>query len=146
MSRNGDKDDATLRFDDKSNTNNNEESSKMRASTDAKLEDLMKRLEKLTIENNKLRRKVKAKRIKECSSSSEEDSSYEEEDSKKGKKGRNNHDKPFYNSMSFNYDNMPSTTVYTSIPVGKAPYFDGTCYNQWNHCMKNYLYSISPEL
>jgi hypothetical protein len=146
MSKNGDEDDATLRFDDKSNTNNNEESSKMRASTDAKLEDLMKRLEKLTIENNKLRRKVKAKRIKECSSSSEEDSSYEEEDSKKGKKGRNNHDKPFYNSMSFNYDNMPSTTVYTSIPVGKAPYFDGTCYNQWNHCMKNYLYSISPEL
>jgi regulator of replication initiation timing len=147
MSKNGDEDDATLRFDDKSNTNNNEESSKMRASTDAKLEDLMKRLEKLTIENNKLRRKVKAKRIKECSSSSEEeDSSYEEEDSKKGKKGRNNHDKLFYNSMSFNYDNMPSTTVYTSIPVGKAPYFDGTCYNQWNHCMKNYLYSISPEL
>jgi phage-related minor tail protein len=147
MSKNGDEYDATLRFDDKSNTNNNEESSKMRALTDAKLEDLMKRLEKLTVENNKLRRKVKAKRIKECSSSSEEeDSSYEEEDSKKGKKGRNNHDKSFYNSMSFNYDNMPSTTVYTSIPVGKAPYFDGTCYNQWNHCMKNYLYSISPEL
>jgi hypothetical protein len=43
MLRNGDEDDATPRFDDKSNTNNNEESSKMRASTDAKLEDLMKR-------------------------------------------------------------------------------------------------------
>jgi hypothetical protein len=53
MSRNGDEDDATLRFDDKSNTNNNKEDSKMRASTDAKLEDLMKRLKKLTIENNK---------------------------------------------------------------------------------------------
>jgi hypothetical protein len=52
MSRNGDEDDATLRFDDKSNSNNNEESSKTRASTDAKLEDLMKRLEKLTAENN----------------------------------------------------------------------------------------------
>jgi hypothetical protein len=59
MSRNGDEDDATLRFDDKSN--NNEESSKTRASTDAKLEDLMKRLEKPTAENNKLRRNVKAK-------------------------------------------------------------------------------------
>jgi hypothetical protein len=80
------------------------------------------------------------------SSSEEEDSSYEEEDSKKGKKGRNNHDKPSYNSMSFNYDNMPSTTAYTSILVGKDPYFDGTCYNQWKHCMKNYLYSISPEV
>jgi ribosome-associated translation inhibitor RaiA len=87
MSRNRDKDDATLRFNDKSNTNNSEESSKMRASTDAKFEDLMKRLEKLTAKNNRLRRKVKAKRTKgDSSSSEEEDSSYEEEDSKKGKK------------------------------------------------------------
>jgi hypothetical protein len=104
----------------------------------------MKRLEKLTAENNKLRRKVKAKRTKgDSSSGEEEDSSYEQEDSKKGKKGRNNHHKPSYNSISFNYDNMPSTTTYTSIPVGKAPYFDGTCYNQWEHCMKNCLHSIS---
>jgi septal ring factor EnvC (AmiA/AmiB activator) len=147
MLTNMDEDDATLRFDDKSNTNNNEEDSKTRTSTDAKLEDLMKRLEKLTAENNKLRRKVKTKRTKGGSSSSEEeDSSYEEEYSKKGKKGINNHDKSSYNSMSFNYDNMPSTTAYTSIPVGKASYFDRTCYNQWKHCMKNYLYSISSEV
>jgi hypothetical protein len=136
MSRNGHK-------DGKSNTNNNEESSKTRVSTDAKLEDHMKRLEKLMTKNNKLRRKVKAKRTKGGSSSSEEDSSYKEEDSKKGKRGRNNCGKPSYNSMSFNYDNMPRTTTYTSIPVGKAPYFDRTCYNQWKHCMKNYLYSFT---
>jgi hypothetical protein len=122
MSRNGDEDDATLRFDNESNTNNNGEGSKTRASIDAKLEDLMKRLEKLTTENDKLRRKVKAKRTKGGSSSSEEeDSSYEEDVSKKGKKGRNNRDKPSYNSMSFNYNNMTSTTAYTSIPIGKAP-------------------------
>jgi hypothetical protein len=140
MSRNGDDDDATPRFDDKSNTNNNEESSKMRDSTDAKLEELMKRLEKLTAEKNKLRRKVKAKRTKGGSSSSEEeDSSYEEEDSKKGKRGRNNCDKPSYNSMSINYDNMSSTTAYTSIPVGKAPYFDGTCYNQHRINYKRFI-------
>jgi hypothetical protein len=48
--------------------------------------------------------------------------------------------------MSFNYDNMRSTTVYTSIPIGKAHYFDGTCYNQWKLCMKNYLYSNSPKV
>jgi hypothetical protein len=144
MSRNWDENDATPRFDDKSNSNNKKESSKTRASTDAKLEDFMKRLEKFTVKNNKLRRKVKAKRTKGGSSSSEEeDSSYEEEDFKKG---RNNRDNPSYNSMSFNYDNMPITTTYTSIPVGKAPYFDGSCYNQWKHCMKNYLYSISPEV
>jgi hypothetical protein len=59
----------------------------MRASTDAKLEDLMKRLEKLMTENNKLRRKVKAKMTKGGSSSSEEeDSSNEEDVFKKGKK------------------------------------------------------------
>jgi hypothetical protein len=107
----------------------------------------MKRLEKLTAENNKLRRKIKAMRTKGGSSLSEEkDSSNEDDVYKKGKKGRNNHDKSSYNSMSFNYDNMPSTTAYTSIPIGKAPYFNGTCYNQWKHCMKNYLYSISPEV
>jgi hypothetical protein len=37
MSMNGNEDDATPRFDDKSKTNISEESSKMRASTDAKL-------------------------------------------------------------------------------------------------------------
>jgi septal ring factor EnvC (AmiA/AmiB activator) len=131
MSRNGDEDDATLRLDDKSNTNDNEEGSKTRSSIDAKLEDLLKRLEKLTAKNNKLRRKVKSKRTKGGSSSrEEEDSSYEEKDSKKGKNGRNNRNKPTYNSMYFNYDNVSSTTAYTSILVGKALYFDGTCYNQ----------------
>jgi hypothetical protein len=147
MSRKGDEDDATPRLNDKSNTNNNEEGSKTRASTDEKLEDHIKRLEKLTTENSKLRRKVKAKRTKGGSSSSEEvDSLCEEDVSKKGKNGRNNHDKPSYNSISFNYDNMSSTTTYTSIPFGKSPYFDGTCYNHWKHCIKNYLYSISPEI
>jgi hypothetical protein len=59
---------------------------------------------------------------------------------------RRNSDKSSYNSMSFNYNNMSSSIIYTSIPVGKAPYFDGTSYNQWKHCMKNYLYSISPKV
>jgi septal ring factor EnvC (AmiA/AmiB activator) len=131
MSRNREEDDATQRFDDKSNTNNNEDGFKTEASTDAKLEDLMKRLETLTAENNKLKRKVKAKRTKGDSSlSEEEDSSYENDVSKKGKKEKNNHNKPSYNSMSFNYDNISSTTAYTFIPIGKTPYFDRTCYNQ----------------
>jgi hypothetical protein len=103
----------------------------MGVSNSLSLEDLMKMLEKLTVENNKLRRKVKNKKTKgDSSSGKDEDSSLEEDVSKKEKKGRNNHDKPSYNSMSFNYDNMTNTTAYTSIPIGKAPYFDGTCYNQ----------------
>jgi hypothetical protein len=48
--------------------------------------------------------------------------------------------------MSINYNNMPSSTDYTSIPIGKALYFDETIYNQWKHCMKNYLYFISLEV
>jgi hypothetical protein len=107
----------------------------------------MRRLEKITTKNNKLRRKAKGKKIKGDSSSSEdEDSSLEDDVSKKEKKGRNNCDKPSYNSMSFNYDNMPTTTTYTSIPIGRDLYFDGTCYNQWKHYMKNYLYSIPLEV
>jgi hypothetical protein len=147
MSRTGDENEELPRFDDETNLNTNVEGYKTGASADATLEDLMRRLEKLTAEKNKLRRKAKGKKTKGGSSSSkDEDSSLEEGVFKKGKKGRNNHDKPSYNSMSFNYDNMPSTTAYTSIPVGKAPNFDGTCYNQWKHCMKKYLYSNSPKV
>jgi predicted RNase H-like nuclease (RuvC/YqgF family) len=88
------------KFDEEGNPITIEEGSKMGASNTPTLEDLMKRLEKLTAENNKLRRKIKAKRIKGGSSSSkEEDSSNEEDVSKKEKKGRNNRDKPSYNSM-----------------------------------------------
>jgi hypothetical protein len=106
---------------------------------------LMKQLEKLNAKVKRL--KAKGKKGKKHSSSSEDDdSSFEEEVSNKGKKERKKHDKSYYNAMSFNYDNMPSSTVYTFIPVGKAPYFDGSNYNQWKHCIKNYLYSISPEV
>jgi hypothetical protein len=147
MSRTEEEDEVPLQFDDENNMNNDQEDDKLSASESPSLEDLMRRLEKLMTENNKLRRKAKCKKTKGDSSSNEdEDSSLEEDVSKKGKKGRNNHDKPSYNSMSFNYDNMPNTITYTSIPVDKAPYFDETCYNQWKHCMKFYLYSISPEV
>jgi hypothetical protein len=52
------------------------------------LEDLIRRLKKLTAKNNKLRRKAKGKKTKGDSSSSEdEDSSLEDDVFKKGKKG-----------------------------------------------------------
>jgi hypothetical protein len=131
MSRTGEEDEVPPRFDVENNMNNNQEDDKSRTTGGPSLEDLMRRLEKLTAENNKLRRKGKCKKTKGGSSSSEdEDSSLEEDVSMKWKKGRNNRDKHSYNSIPFNYDNMPSTIAYTSISVGKAPYFDGTCYNQ----------------
>jgi hypothetical protein len=138
MSRTGEEDEVPPQFDDENNTNNNQEDDKSRASGGPSLEDLMRRLEKLTVKNNKLRRKAKGKKTKGDSfSSKDEDSLLEEDVSKKGKKGRNNRDNPSYNSISFNYDNMTSTTAYTFIHVGKSPYFGGTCYNQWKHFMKN---------
>jgi isopropylmalate/homocitrate/citramalate synthase len=109
------------------------------------VEELMKQLEKLNAEVKRL--KAKGKKGKKHSSSCEDDDSlFEEEVSNKGKKERKKHDKSSYNTMAFNYDNMPSSTAYTSVSIGKAPYFDGSNYNQWKHYMKNYLYSISPKV
>jgi hypothetical protein len=135
------------KFNGEGNAVNTEEDSKSGTSNAPTLEDLMRKLEKLTVKNRKPRAKAKGKKTKGTSSSREEEnSSFEEEVSKKEKKGRINHDKHSYNSMSFNYNNMSGSTVYTSIPVGKAPRFDGTNYNRWKHGMKNYLYSISAEV
>jgi hypothetical protein len=120
-----------------------DDSSKSEISKAPTLEYVMRKLEKLKAENKKLR--VKGKKTRTYSSSSE-DSNSDEEVIKKGRKGRNKHDKASYNTMSFNYNNMPSSTPYASVPIDKAPRFDGSNYNQWKNCMKNYLYSISPEV
>jgi hypothetical protein len=48
--------------------------------------------------------------------------------------------------MSFNYNNMPNSIAYTSVIIGKAPRFDGSEYNQWKHCMKNYLKFVPPKV
>jgi hypothetical protein len=122
-----------------------EDGSNTETSTAPTVEELMKLLEKLNAEVRRL--KANDKKGKTHSSSSEDDdSSFEEEVSNKGKKERKKRDMSSYNAMPFNYNNMPSSTTYTSIPIGKASYFDGSNYNQWKHCMKNYLYSISPEV
>jgi hypothetical protein len=98
MLRTGDEREELPRFDDETNPNKNVEGSKTGASWDATFKDLMRRLEKLTAKNNKLRRKAKDKKTKGGSSLSEdEDSSLEEDASKKGNNGRNNRDKPSYN-------------------------------------------------
>jgi hypothetical protein len=109
------------------------------------VEELMKKLEKCNVELKKLKAKD-TKGKKHSSSSGDDESSFEEEVSNKGKKERKKCDKSSYNAMPFNYDSIPISIVYTSVPVDKAPYFDGLKYNQWKYCMKNYLYSISPEV
>jgi hypothetical protein len=132
-------------FDDDCNPIIVEVGSKPKTSKTPTLENPMKKLDKLKAENKRL--KAKGKIVTKSSSSSEDgDSSSEEEVSNKGRKGRNKHGKPSYNSMSFNYNSMPNSTTYTSIPSGKAPHFDRSNYNQWKHYMKNYLYSLHPEV
>jgi hypothetical protein len=122
-----------------------EDGTKSGTSSAPTVEELMKKLEKLNAELKKL--KTKDKKDKKYSSTSEDgDSSYEEEVSNKRKREKQKRNKSSYNAMSFNYNNMPSSTTYTSVLVGNAPYFDGSNYNQWKYCMKNYLYSISPEV
>jgi hypothetical protein len=113
----------------------------METSTTPTVEELMKKLEKINAELTKLKTMEDKKN---ASASEDDDSSYEEDVSNKTKKDKKKCDKSSYNAMSFNYNNIPSSTAYISIPVGKAQYFDGINYNQWKHCMKNYLYSISP--
>jgi hypothetical protein len=145
MSRDGDEIDVLPpKSDDEGNQLVVEEGSKLRTSKTPMLENLMKKLEKLKTENKKL--KAKGKKGKTYSSSEDGDSSFEEEVPHKGRKGRNKHDKLSYNTISFNYNNLPNPTAYTSIPVGKAPRFDGSNYNRWKHCMKIYLYSLHPEV
>jgi hypothetical protein len=109
------------------------------------VEELMKKLEKLNSELSKLKAKDK-KDKNNASASDDDDFSYEEEASNKVERDKKKCDKSFFNAMSFNYKHMPSSTAYPSIPIGKAPYFNGTNYNQWKHCMKSYLYFISPEI
>jgi hypothetical protein len=96
------------------------------------VEELMKKIEKLNSELSKIKTKDK-KDKKNTSTSDDDDSSYEEEASNTAKRDKKKRDKSSYNAMSFNYNCVPSSTTYTSIPVGKTPYFDGTNYNQWKY-------------
>jgi hypothetical protein len=105
-----------------------EDDTKSGTSVAPTVEELMKKLEKLNAKLKKL--KTKDKKGKKYSSSSKDgDSSFEEEVFDIRRNERKKHDKSSYNSISFNYNDMPSSTAYTSVPIGKAPYFDGSNYN-----------------
>ncbi len=63
----------------------------------------------------------------------------------KGKRERKG-DKRSYNPTSFNYDNLPSSSAFTSVPIGKAPCFDGTDYTKWRYSMKMHLISLNLSI
>jgi hypothetical protein len=77
------------------------------------------------------------------SSNDETDASSEEE--VKGKRGKKR-DKRSYNTTSFNYDNLPPSSAFTSVPIGKASCFDWTDYTKWKYSMKMHLISLNPSI
>jgi hypothetical protein len=76
------------------------------------------------------------------SSNEDTDASSEEVKGKRERKG----DKKSYNTTSFNYDNLPPSSAFTSVPIGKAPCFDGTDYTKWRYSMKIHLISLNPSV
>jgi hypothetical protein len=99
---------------------------------------------KLQRKIDKLKKKLKnpkSQQLTSSSSSNEEsdDSSEEEVKGKRGKKG----DKRSYNTTSFNYDNLPPSNAFTSVPIGKAPRFNGMDYTKWRYSMKVHIISLN---
>jgi hypothetical protein len=66
-------------------------------------------------------------------------SSKEEVKGKRGRKG----DKRSYNTTSINYDNLPPSSAFTSVPVGKALRFNGIDYTKWRYLRKMHLISLN---
>jgi predicted RNase H-like nuclease (RuvC/YqgF family) len=112
-------------LDEDGNPNVVENGSNTETSTTPTVKELMKKLEKLNVELKKLKTKGK-KDKKYCCSSEDDDDSFEEEVSNKARWERKRRDKSSYNAMSFSYDNMTTSTAYTSVPVRKTPFFYGS--------------------
>jgi hypothetical protein len=92
---------------------------------DSQIEQLSSGLKQLKLQRKIEKLEKKLKEFKSCevasSSSSNEEtdaSSEEEAKDKKGKKG----DKGSYNTASFNYDNLPHSNDFPSVPVGNPPH------------------------
>jgi hypothetical protein len=91
---------------------------------DSRVEQLSSELKQLKVQRkiDKLKKKLKESKSREVASSSSSNeetnaSSEEEAKDKKDKKG----DKRSYNTASYNYDNLPHSNTFTSVPVGNPP-------------------------
>jgi hypothetical protein len=114
----------------------------------SRVEQLSFELKQLKLQRmiDKIKKKLKdskSRKLTSSSSSNEEtDDSSEEVKGKRWRKG----DKRSYNTTSFNYDNLPPSNAFTSVPIGKAPRFDGTDYTKWRYSMKMHLISLNPSV
>jgi hypothetical protein len=108
------------------------------ASKDSRVEQLSSELKQLKLQKkiDKLKDSKSQELASSSSSNEETDASSEEE--AKGKRGRMG-DKKFYNTTSLNYDNLPPSSAFTSIPIGTVLHFDGTDYTKWRYSMKMHL-------
>jgi hypothetical protein len=120
-----------------------------RASKDSSAEQLSSELKQLKLQRkiDKLKKKLKDSKSRELasSSSSNEETDASPEEEAKGKRGRKG-DKKSYNTTSFNYDNLPPSSSFTSAPIGNAPCFDGMDYTKWKYSMKMHLISLNPSI
>jgi hypothetical protein len=125
--------------------------------TGSKSDQLASELKVLKLQQKiaKLKKKLKSKNPKRqevsSSSSNEEvdDSCSTSDESTKAKRSKGNKkhgSKPSYNTISFNYDSLPSNYAFTSMHVGKPPCFDGANYAKWCHAMKVHLMSLNPSI
>jgi hypothetical protein len=119
------------------------------ASRDSRMEQLSSELKQLNLQRkiDKLKKKPKDSKMRELVSfsSSNEETNASSEDEAKGKRERKG-DKRSYNTTSFRYNNLPPSSAFTSVPVGKAPCFDGTDYTKWRYTMKMHLISLNPSV
>jgi hypothetical protein len=119
------------------------------ASKDSRVEQLSSELKQLKLQRkiDKLKKKLKDSKSRELasSSSSNEETDASSEKEAKGKRGRKG-DKKSCSTTSFNYDNLPPSSVFTLVSVGKAPCFDGTDYTKWRYSMKMHLILLNPSI
>jgi hypothetical protein len=114
----------------------------------SRVEQLSSELKQLKLQRkiDRLKKKLKDSRSRQltssCSSNEETDASSDEVKGKRRRKG----DKRSYNTTSFNYDNLPPSSAFTSVPIGKAPHFDGRDYTKWRYSMKMHTISLNPSV
>jgi hypothetical protein len=95
------------------------------------VEQLSSELNQLKLQRkiDKLKKKFKDYRSRQLTSlyslNEETDASL----SQKGKRGRKG-DTRSSNTSSFNYDNLPPSSSFTWVPIGKAPHFDRMGYTK----------------
>jgi hypothetical protein len=109
----------------------------------SRVEELSYELMQLNLQRKRLK-VMKSQQLTSSSSSNEESDASSKEEAK-GKRGRKG-DKRYYNTTSFNYDNLSPPSAFTSIPVGKAPHFNGMKYTKWKYVMIMHLISLNPSV